>query len=611
MPTYKSKHNFTAGEVSPLLFGRSDFERFKNGCRKLTNMLVLSQGPVTRRSGFEYIASLSELGIDPLNPKVRLVDFIFNEDQAYCLVFFEHTSGVVRCVFAVNKGLIVYPDPPPTECPAGTPIVPALVAGDVMYIDMPAGWDIDTFDYAQSGDYMYFAQGGLAPYTLVRNGLYCWTVELPTFVDQPANWSIINGWPETVTFIQQRLAFGGSTLDRQTIWMTRAGDFSSFAISSPLVDADAVTFTLDSGTQNKILWMQTVKKLHVGTVGDEWVVGGNGQTTITTSGVLSENPTNQGSQRTRPLRIGLATMFLERHGRVINEFLFDYNYDSNKAVDMTILAPHLTDDFSYTRWAYQKTPSSIVWCVRSDGALNGLTYQKQHNVIAWHPHDTQGAFKDVCSIPGVDREDDLWTVVMRVVEGVDMYYLEKMATQFKGTAAIEGNFLDSFLRYEGASTDTISGLDHLEGLEVYILADGAVHPPRTVVGGSITLLYESTNVLVGLYFESEVNPLIEEVMSRDNGGSTTKVQRILQYRLSLYKSLGFEMGTYDIDGNERSEEKPFRTPLDLTGQALPLFTGIYTSDGFEGSDEKAEYFIRQRQPLPLTIIGVVDYIEVK
>lgn len=611
MAVSQTKHNFTAGEVSPLIFGRQDFDRFKNGCRSMKNMVSLIQGPATRRSGFQYMASLSDLGLDSADPKVRLVEFIFNETQAYVLVFFKHTDGSIKMVVAVDDGLLVFPDPAPTECPSGSAW--SVNPGDVFILDMPTGWDIDNFTYAQSGDNLYCAQSTLNPHVIIRYDFYCWTVDSLTFTDQPADWSSTYGWPETVTFFQQRLVFGGNKLRRQTVWCSRAGDFTHFGALAPtaLVDADAVSFTLDSGTQNKILWMQTVKQLHIGTVGNEWIVTGNGQNAITPSSVLTQSPTNQGSQKIRPLRVGLTTLFIEQHGRVVNEFSYDYNYDSYKASDITILAPHLTEYFSISRWCYQQTPNSIVWCVREDGTLLGLTYQRQHNVVAWHVHDTDGAFIDVCSVPGINREDDLWAIVRREIEGVDQYYLEKKAQDFKGTTAEEGKFLDSFLQYEGGPALMIEGLEHLEGKEVYILSDGSVHPPRTVEDGTIYLQDTATNVLVGLYYYSEVNPLLTDAGTDKTGTTITRIQRILELNLELYRSLGFEIGTYDIDGVEYVEEKSFRVPSDLTNTALPLFTGTYKVDGFEGSNDHAEYFIRQRQPLPLTVIGVVNRLEVK
>ncbi len=72
--------------------------------------------------------------------------------------------------------------------------------------------------------------------------------------------------------------------------------------------------------------------------------------------------------------------------------------------------------------------------------------------------------------------------------------------------------LDSALAYSGSAVTTISGLDHLEGQTVSILANGATHPDKTVSSGSITLDRSSTNVKVGLAYNS-----ILQTMRRDAG----------------------------------------------------------------------------------------------
>lgn len=610
MAVYTGKYNFTAGEISPLMLGRVDFDRYKNGCKRMRNMVALTQGPATRRSGFKFIYSLTDLGINPANPKVRLIPFIFNESQAYTLIFFAHSSGVIRCVFATNGGLIVYDDPPITECPSGTPVV--RTPGDIVYLDMPSGWDIDGFDYAQSGDYLYIAQKTLKPHAIRRHNLFCWTVSELTLTGQPTAWSSVNGWPETVTFFQQRLLFGGTATNRQTVWTSRAGSFHDFsAAGSPLVDSDPITFTLDSETQNQIRWMQSVKKLNIGTLGNEWTVTGNAQTSITpTSGVLAETPTSQGSEKIKPLRIGLTTLFVEQHGRVVSEFVYDYNYDSHKTTDITILSPHLTEAYSIKRWTYQKTPDSIVWAVREDGVILGLTYQRQHGVVAWHWHDTNGAFLDVCSIPGLDREDDLWVVVKRVVDAHVVYYLEKKSVSFNSDDALDCKFLDSYMEYSGSPITTLTGLEHLEGETVSILSEGAVHRELVVSGGSITLDQSSTNVLVGFQYISEIIPTFPELNLND-GSSLTRMQKVIDVLLYLYRTLGLEIGVVYDDGEEDWRELPFRDPNDITNQALPLFNGVYEAGGVLGNDRIPDYVLRQRQPLPLTVLSVAKKVEVR
>ena len=591
MGIHRLKHTFTAGEISPLMGGRVDFDRYKDGCTSMLNAVCLTQGPATRRSGFKFIFDLSSsaaLSMDVSAP-VRLVPFVFNELQAYVLVFFKDTLGQYQVVFATGTGLVV----------SGSTIVKVALG---------ATWDINNFDYAQSGDNLYITQSALPLRYIKRTSHTSWSVVIPTITGAPADWSGTNGYPERITLHQQRLVVAANTLRRQTIWCSKAGDFLNFTAGT--ADSDAITFTLDSGTQNRIRWILSGKTLNVGTLGNEWTISGNGQTALTPSSVLAQRQTNNGGEANKPLLVGLTTLFVERHGRTINEFVYDYSFDSYKTADISILAPHLTEHYSIVDWTFQQTPDNIIWCVRDDGELLGLTYQREHKVIGWHRHHTQGTFWGIASIPGSGREDEVWVLVRRVVLGVSRLYLEKLAPRFSGTTSTEGRFVDSFVEYSGTAVSSLSGLYHLAGCTVSVLANGAVLPDMQVAAdGSITFSKAYTDLVIGLSYTTEIAPYLADI-GLQTGTTLGRVQRITNLDIDLYRSLGMVVGYVTEEDGEVSEEQPFRVPKNLTGQALPLKTGWYELSFIEGFYHTSSYFIRQSQPLPLTVRCVVDTVEV-
>jgi hypothetical protein len=693
MGTHRLKHSFSAGELSPLMQARLDFSRYNNGCNKLRNMVCTTQGPATRRPGFKYIYDLGDLDQSTTDTRTRLIPFIFNENQAYVMVFFVDSNDDVIMVLGDQEGLIVYSATPPTYCPpvpytvaytgtgsynipididassevevrhtaaGGTETVLTettnytitintdptadtinvtsgptstdgtldfylkgtgvtgevvslnlgpVVATDAVVGDGDTGWDIENFDWAQSADEMFFAQYSKTPHTIKRYGAECWELISLTFTDQPTEWSAANGWPERVTFHQQRIAFAASYLYRQTVWMSKAGDFYDFGVSAPLVDSDAITFTLDSGTQNKIVWMISAKSLNIGTIGNEWTVTGATRNALTPTNILAQRQTNNGGENNKPIMVGITTLFLEVHGKVINEFVYDYTYDSYKTSDMSVLSNHITKNYSITDWTYQQTPDSVIWSVRTDGALLGITYQRQHKVIGWHVHETDGEFQRITSIPGQNREDEVWAIVKRTINGSTVFYLEKMANEFKSDDSLYADFLDSSVLYNSTPTSSISGLSHLEGEVVNVLADGTVHPPCTVASGSITLNSSYSRVVVGLGFTSEIWPNLPDVPSQ-TGTALGRMQRITCLDIDLYNSLGMCVGRSSPEDGDSEEEIPFRYPYDVTGTRVPLYTGIYHWDFEEGFDRTSQYYIKQTQPLPLTVRAVVDTIEV-
>ena len=612
MPSYhRLKRTFTSGEVTPILEVRSDFKKLQAGCKTLKNMVCLPQGAVTRRPGTKYVFDLTAHGLDLNKTDIRYLPFIFNKQEAYCLILYYHVSGLPRMIFGKQDGtILVYPDPPPTECPAGNAI--SVNAGDVVYLDLPSTLVLSELDWAQSADEMYIAQRATPPFRIVRHAEYCWTVETLTFVDPPVEWQSPSSWPRKVTMHQQRLVYGSNLTHRQTVWLSKANFFLTFtpAATGGIKPDDAITFRLDSGTQNRITWLLSGKALFIGTMGNEWAVTGSNRSALTPDNVLAQRQTNSGSEDIKPLMIGLAALFVERHGRTTNEFIYDYNYDSYKNADISVLSPHLTEHYSIVDWAYQQVPHRILWCIRQDGTLIALTYQREHKVLGWHRHATQGNFHAVTSIPGPDRDDLLWVAVSREIEGQSKVYVEIMSPFFKGDTAKDSEFLDSASVQENLSSSTITGLNHLEGKVVSVLVDGSVHPDCTVENGEITLSYSNFNkVVVGLSYDSEVRPFLPDIEGKD-GTVLGRMQRIKSLDIFFYKTLGAHIGRSSTHNTDQVEELPFRVPTDLTGQAVPLYTGVYHVEFMEGFDRKSEYFIRQTQPLPMTVLGIVDTVEV-
>ena len=606
---YRNKRSMTQGEITPLLDCRSDFSGVKNGCYKLRNMIVLPQGPVTRRPGFEFIYDMAKVGFDTSNPHIRMIPFIFNELQAYVMVFFQDTDGNAVVVFAYENGLIVYPDEQ-LECPPGTPITPT--PGSIVSITLPAGWDIEHFDYAQSADFMYFAQPDLPPYVIKRYDHYCWTAEEVQFTDPPDDWGPGDeaGYPERVTFHQQRLVFACNRARRQTLWMSKAGSFHDFGVSDPLEDDDSITVTLDSGTQNRIQWILSARTLNVGTLGNEWTLTGGAQLALSPKNVIAVAQSSLGSEPNKAMMAGQILLYVQRYGKVLNEFIYDYNSDSFVSTDILVLANHLTEHYMITDWAYQQTPQSVLWCVREDGRMLGCTFQFQHKVIGWSQHFTKGNILETACIPGqASHGDDVWVLVHRVVDKVNRYYLEKLSEWFIDEEAEWGRFLDCYSTYIGPPVDTLQGLEYLEDQTVSILADGAVHADRVVTNGEIILDKEYSHIVVGLPYLSEVWPIAAEI-GLDNGTSEGRTQRISYLNVDFYKSSICEIGRFNPEEGQITEEKSLRWAQDTTGEQVPLFTGKYKFDFMEGYDYESVYFIRQEKPLPLTIRGVVDEVEV-
>ena len=196
-------------------------------------------------------------------------------------------------------------------------------------------------------------------------------------------------------------------------------------------------------------------------------------------------------------------------------------------------------------------------------------------------------------------------IIKRTINGATKRYVEYLNNfDFDETDDTSFNFLDSQLAYDGSATTTISGLTHLEGQTVAILADGATHPNKTVASGSITLERSASKVKVGLPYTSLLQTMRLDAGSQD-GTSQARTKRIFDVTIRMYESIGVEVGP-DLNNMERIPFRSSANPMDtgvgvFTGDKEVEFRGNYETDGF--------VYVRQTQPLPLTILSLYPKLQ--
>jgi hypothetical protein len=221
---------------------------------------------------------------------------------------------------------------------------------------------------------------------------------------------------------------------------------------TPVQADDAVTFSLVGKQVNEVRHLVELSRLVALTSGTEWVINGDADGILTPTAINASQQSYHGSSELQPILIDASALYVQARGTIIRDYGFDYQIDGYRGNDLTIFSTHLFDGYTVRDWAYQKTPNSIVWVVRSDGVLLGLTYVKEHQLVAWHRHDTDGTFEQACSVPeGV--EDSLYTVVVRTINGATKRYIERMHSRTIDDV-IDSVFMDSSLSYDGRNTNT-------------------------------------------------------------------------------------------------------------------------------------------------------------
>ena len=654
--------NFTAGELSPRLDGRTDLGKYFNGSKTLENMVVHPHGGASRRPGTKFIHE-----VKTSSAQTRLIPFEFSTTQTYIMEFghqyirFFKDNGIITesnktisgatqanpgVITATSHGysngdhIIISSVVGMTELNGKTFKVAnkttntfelqdvdgnnvnttsytaygsAGVANKIYEIASPYSTaDLPTIKFAQSADLMYLVHPSYAIRKLTRSGHTSWTLSTPSLTGSPS--PVLNTttdkYPSCVTFFEQRLVFAGSNDNPQTLWFSKSADLENFTTGSN--DTDAMVYTIASNKVNAIRYITAQRSLILGTVGGEFVVSASGTTQpITPTNVQIQRQSSYGAANIDAVQIENVTMFVQRAKRKIRELVYNLNIDQYQAQDMTLLAEHITEG-GITEMAYQQEPDSVLWCVRSDGTLLGFTYARAEEVVGWHRHVIGGAFssgnavvESVASIPTDANEDELYVIVKRTINGTTRRYVEYLTLFDYGTDQTDAFYVDSGLTYSGSAATVITGLDHLEGQSVTILADGSTHPNKTVSGGAITLERSSTKVHVGLGYTSLLQTMRVEAKGEE-ATSQSKTKRINEVTLRLHESVGVEVGSSLSD----MERIPFRSSAAAMSSAVPLFTGDKQVEFRDDFNTDGFVYVRQTQPLPLTVISIYPMITV-
>jgi hypothetical protein len=663
--TLISVPSFTAGQLSPRMEGRSDFQKYFSAGTKVNNFIVQPHGPVARRPGTYFVSEVKDSSKD-----TRLIPFSFSTTQTYILEF-----GNQYIRFYKDNGQITS-------------------GGSAYEISSPY-LEAELFDikFAQSADVMYLCHENHAVRKLSRTGHTSWTLSEVNFTDGPyldsnttsttfttsahtvgtgrtltassttginnntgfqttdvgrlvrfrdgygkitartsttvvtiqilkemgstsssTNWSLgafsdTTGHPRCVSFFEQRLVFAGTTDQPQTLFFSQSGDYENMedGLSTSVTDSSAMVYTIASNQVNAIQAIKATRTLIVMTTGGEFTVtSGAAEDPITPTNLNIRKQSSYGSAGVDALSIGNTTIFLQRAKRKIRELAYNFDSDGYIAPDLTILSENITLS-GLIQIDYQQEPYSVVWGVRTDGKLVGMTYNRIQDVVAWHEHDFGGTDAKCKSVAVIDidtSEDQVWVIVERTINGSTKKYVEYLTPSDFNSDLEQFHYVDSGLSYNGSSTTTLSGLSHLEGETVKVIINGATHPDVVVSSGSISLQRAATNAKVGLGY----NSVLKTMRLDDAAGTTdqTKTKRIYDVTVRFYETVGAKVGPNE----DNLDIIPFRDSSAAMTAPVPLFTGDKETEFPSDYGTNGFVTVKQDQPLPMTILAIYARLEI-
>ena len=510
----------------------------------------------------------------------------------------------------------------------------------------------------------------------------------PTYMFALEAWGSSEGYPMCAGFYQQREIFAATTGHPQTQWYSKVTGYTDFGTSIPLLDDDALTYTLFSRKVNEIRHIVELTSLILFTSDGPFVVGSgkSGIEAITPTSMSVKRQGQNGVSHLPPVLIDEGSLFVQDKGGLVRSLGYSFQQDAFVGQDLTLVSNHLFNQHSIIDWTYQEIPNAVVWCVRDDGVLLGMTYLPKQEVVAWHHHDTDGFYESVCSVTE-HNEDVVYASVKRFVNGSWVRYIERFKNRQSFTDLKDCFFLDCGLSYDGTNTtattvtlsggttwdetdpgltitassgvfsgnvgsqiqfiDTvsgniyrlnitvynsaisltaipdraiplayqntprtdwslaahiISGLGHLEGKTVSVLADGRTQLSQVVVGGVITLEHPGVLVHVGLPYISDFETL--EISSPQS--SIRDKQQLIKKVTLIVKGSAAVMAGIDFDHLMEAKARQFEN-YDQTTALLDKTVDIDVPAAWQ---KAGSVCVRQSLPLPLEILSAIPQVDI-
>ena len=293
-------------------------------------------------------------------------------------------------------------------------------------------------------------------------------------------------YPSAVTFMDRRLLLGGTRSHPQTIFASRIAQYNNFNLGTN--DDDAYSFELAADRSSRIKWMIAKDVLTIGTTSSEWLISGGGAP-ITPTNIQVLRQSAYGSEYQQAVFVADSLLFFQKGGKKLREYMYSNDNKAYLANDLTFFADHITET-GIIQTSYQYNPDSILWSVKVNGDLIGLTYDRINKIAGWHRHNTDGSFESVCAIDGEGQEDELWFSVRRKVNGVYKRYIEYMAPRIISNRTVD-IFCDSAATFSAGDNYNITSIAYDATPKVVVTIDGTA----TFANGDLVKIYNTESDL--------------------------------------------------------------------------------------------------------------------
>lgn len=624
--------DFTSGELDPRLLGRTDLRTYENGASRLENVVVETTGGAKRRPGTAYIATAPGRGrlvtFEPVSGGIYLLVFtnqqldIYEDNSLTETLATPWTEAEIKQISWGELGeslIVTHPDRTPQQITKITSS--SWTIDDLVFAEKESGLVCSPFARFAAADITLAASGTAAAVTLTASGdvfqsghlgtvfriqgeqIRITNVTTPTqaggqaldglfaSITATVDWdeqafSDVRGWPISLSFHQNRMVIGGSRGLPNALWLSKSGQFFNFDLGTG-ADDEAIAFRLAANENQTIRSMVSGRHLQIFTSSGEWIITGTPLTPINLQVRRQSRIGSPTDRQVPPRDVDGATLFAARNGREIREFLFTDTEQAYQAPDLALLARHLV--LNPVDQAFDRS-RRLFLIAMEDGSVASIGIYRNADIIAWSKQTTQGS---VLSIAVSEAKTFL------LIERSNGVFIEELDDTLFADAAISQS--------AGVPTSVWTGLGHLEGETISVIADDTIVDNALVTGGQITLAEAATEITVGLPYTHIVEPL-PPTLSSARGKTQEPLYRPVRlvFRVLETSSLRIDTGNgfrdllYFPAGTAPANPDPTPFSGDQVLRAL----------GWRRGPDLPPWRIEQSIPLPFTLLSATTEIKV-
>ena len=477
--------NFASGELNPLLVTRTDANAYFSGAKTLRNWYLLDEGGIMRRPGTTYKATLpgesrvipfifsnDELAVFVLsNNRLDVYGsngaaiqtnitsncnwttaqlFELNFAQFGDTVFLTHRNNAIREIkrtSATSFTVSAFAFEEDTSVSVGgvnkstQPFYKYAAAGLTITLSShatgtgrtaTASADFFTTNHVNT----YLKINGKQVFITARTNATEATVTViedvvstgphADFEEQLI--SAERGFPQAVTFHDNRLYFAGVRDAPAAVVGSRVGEYLNFAVGTGLAD-QAINVFVSGDRVNEIRHLVSSRNLQVLTDGGEYFVPTSTDTSaVTPANITFLRQTPYGCSRAKPIIFDGATLYAQKNGKAIREYLFSDVENAYASTSISILASHLVKapvDMAMITGTTTR-PEQFAFFTNNDGTLGLFHSVRAEKIAGWTQWSTK-TNDEFTSITAIN--ENLFCVVKRQLEGGTVYTLEKFAEQ--------------------------------------------------------------------------------------------------------------------------------------------------------------------------------------